>query len=206
MITKNKKNKVGRSGFFSKLFVGSLFLMSCMSGFAKDFPIDKSASTLEWEAKKVTGQHTGTISFSEGSLNVEKKKIAGGKFTVDMTTIVNNDGSGLNERLVGHLKSEDFFSVEKFPQSTLVVTKVENTAGNTYHFTADLTIKGITNPIEFDAEVSEASGVLTATGVMKVNRVKYDIKFRSASFFSDLGDKMIYDDFTLKFKLITSIK
>jgi polyisoprenoid-binding protein YceI len=206
MITKNNINEVGRSGFVSKLVISSLFLMSCMTGFAKDFPIDKSASTLEWEAKKVTGQHNGTVSFSEGTLNVEKKKITGGKFTVDMTTIVNTDGGGPNERLVGHLKSDDFFGVEKFPQSTLVVTKAESKAGNTYHFTADLTIKGITKPVEFDAEVSEASGVLTATGVMTVNRAKYDIKFRSASFFSDLGDKMIYDDFSLKFKLVTSIK
>lgn len=163
-------------------------------------------STLEWEAKKVTGQHTGTVSFSDGSLNVEKKKITGGKFTVDMTTIVNTDGGAPNERLIGHLKSDDFFGVEKFPQSTLVVTKAESKGGSSYHFTADLTIKGITKSLEFDAEVSEASGVLTATGVMTVNRAKYDIKFRSASFFSDLGDKMIYDDFTLKFKLVTPIK
>ncbi len=206
MITKNKDKKIGRFGFLSKLIVSSILLMTSLSVFSKDFPIDKSSSTLEWEAKKVTGQHNGTISFSEGSLSVEKMKITGGKFTVDMTTIVNTDAGGLNEKLIGHLKSEDFFSVEKFPQSMLVVTKAEKKAGNTYHFTADLTIKGITKPVEFDSEVRVDSGLLIATGVMTVNRAKYDIKFRSASFFSDLGDKMIYDDFSLKFKLVAAIK
>ena len=89
MISKNYNKAAGRTGFITKLFVSSLFIMSCISGFSKDFPIDKTASTLEWEAKKVTGQHTGTITISEGILSVEKKKIKGGKFTVDMTTIVN---------------------------------------------------------------------------------------------------------------------
>ena len=71
-------------------------------------------------------------------------------------------------------------------------------------FTADLTIKGITAPVEFDAEVNDQSGQLTATGVMTVNRTKYGIKYGSGSFFEGLGDKVIYDDFTLKFKLVAA--
>jgi polyisoprenoid-binding protein YceI len=104
--------------------------------------------------------------------------------------------------LIGHLKSDDFFSVAKFPLASLEVKSVTAKSGNLYHFTADLTIKGITAPIEFDAEVNMTSDQVTATGTMVVNRTKYDIKYRSGSFFSDLGDKMIYDDFTLKFKLV----
>ena len=202
--TSNNKTN-GRWKFASRFILSSLFVTFCLTGFSKDYSIDKSASSLQWLAKKVTGQHSGTVAFADGILDIKNNKINGGKITVDMTTIVNTDG-GPNDRLIGHLKSDDFFGVEKFPQSVLVVKKVEGKSGNTFHFTADLTIKGITSPVEFDAEVTEASGVLTATGVLTVNRAKFDIKYRSASFFSDLGDKMIYDDFTLTFKIVTLVK
>ena len=125
-----------------------------------------------------------------------------------MNTIVNTDltDAGYNQKLIGHLKSDDFFGVAKYPQSTLEVKKVDFKSGNVYHFTADLTIKGITSPVEFDAEVIETSGQLTATGVLTVNRTKFGIKYGSGSFFEGLGDKMIYDDFTLSFKLVAANK
>lgn len=201
LILENKQSK-GFSSNLSKVLLGFAFLIFSLSGFAKDYSVIPASGTLEWEAKKVTGQHVGTIAFGEGSLQVEKKKITGGKVAVDMNSLVNTDGSGPNKNLIGHLKSDDFFSVAKFPQATLEVKNVTPKSGNLYHFTADLTIKGITAPVEFDAEVNLTSDQLTATGTMVVNRTKYDIKYRSGSFFSDLGDKMIYDDFTLKFKLV----
>lgn len=203
----NKNQSVNRSFTISRILLSAVTLIFISNlGFAKDFQVNASSSTLEWEAKKVTGQHSGTISFGEGILQVDKKKISGGKIAVDMNTLINTDGNGVNKNLVGHLKSDDFFSVEKFPQASLEVKKVEAKSGDLYHFTADLTIKGITAPVEFDAEVILSSGQLTATGIITVNRTKYDIKYRSASFFSDLGDKMIYDDFTLKFKLVAATK
>jgi len=198
----NKKQSEGLSVNIVKIILSTAFLIFSISVFAKDYSINAASSTLEWEAKKVTGQHSGTISFGEGALQVEKKKITGGKITVDMNSLVNTDGSGPNKNLISHLKSDDFFSVAKFPQATLEVKSVTSKSDNLYHFTADLTIKGITAPIEFDAEVNMTSDQVTATGTMVVNRTRYDIKYRSGSFFSDLGDKMIYDDFTLKFKLI----
>jgi polyisoprenoid-binding protein YceI len=201
LILENKQGK----GFYSnlsKVLLSFAFLIFSLSGFAKDYSVIPASGTLEWEAKKVTGQHVGTIAFGEGTLQVDKKKITGGKVAVDMNSLVNTDGNGPNKNLIGHLKSDDFFSVAKFPQATLEVKNVTAKSGNLYHFTADLTIKGITAPVEFDAEVNLTSDQLTATGTMVVNRTKYDIKYRSASFFSDLGDKMIYDDFTLKFKLV----
>jgi polyisoprenoid-binding protein YceI len=206
-IYSNKNQSVIRSFAISRILLSAITLIFISNiGFAKDFQVNASSSTLEWEAKKVTGQHSGTISFGEGILQVDKKKISGAKIAVDMNTLINTDGNGVNKNLVGHLKSDDFFSVEKFPQASLEVKKVEAKSGDLYHFTADLTIKGITAPVEFDAEVILGSGQLTATGIITVNRTKYDIKYRSASFFSDLGDKMIYDDFTLKFKLVATSK
>jgi polyisoprenoid-binding protein YceI len=207
-VSKNIKATTGLSGVISRLFILSFFVISSLSVFSKDYSVDTKASTLEWTAKKVTGQHTGTIAFGESTLNVEKQKITGGKLTVDMNTIVNTDltDAGYNQKLIGHLKSDDFFGVAKFPQSTLEVKKVVAKGEKLYHFNADLTIKGITSPVEFDAEVNEISGQLTATGLLTVNRTKFGIKYGSGSFFEGLGDKMIYDDFTLKFKLVAASK
>ncbi len=194
----------GISGVVSKFILSSFLLTFCLAAFSKDYKVDSNASSIEWLAKKVTGQHSGTISFGAGSLTVEKKKITGGKVSVDMATLADKDlgDSPMKGKLEGHLKSDDFFGVEKFPQSTLELKKVEAKQGNQYHFTGDLTIKGVTNPVEFDAEVNEASGQVTATGEMVVNRAKYGIKYGSGSFFEGLGDKLIYDDFSLKFKLV----
>lgn len=207
-LSKNKKQFSVSTGSIAKLSLSILFVGLSYFGFSKNYQVNTTTSTIEWEAKKVTGQHVGTIAFAEGSLQVEKKKIVGGKLTVDMNTIVNTDlaDAGYNQKLIGHLKSDDFFCVAKFPQSTLEVKAVAPKSGNSFHFTADLTIKGVTAPVEFDAEVSEASGEITANGTIVVNRTKYGIKYGSGSFFQGLGDKMIYDDFTLKFKLVATTK
>lgn len=202
-LSNNKKN-TGLSGMAYKIILSIFILLPGFSLFSKEYHVSSAASTLEWQAKKVTGQHVGTIAFGDGTLNVERKKITGGKLAVEMNTIVDTDltDNGYNQKLIGHLKSDDFFGVAKFPQATLEIKKVEPKSGDLYHFASDLTIKGITAPVEFDAEVNDLSGQLTATGTMTVNRTKYGIKYGSGSFFEGLGDKMIYDDFTLKFKLV----
>ena len=206
-LTKDK-NGIGRSGIVSKILFSAVLALFGFSGFAKEIKVNTASSSLGWEAKKVTGQHVGTINIADASLTIEHKKITGGKVSVDMNTIVDTDltDSGYNQKLIGHLKSDDFFGVAKFPQSSLVVKSVTSKADNVYHFTADLTIKGITSPVEFDAESSDSAGQLTVTGTIVVNRTKYGIKYGSGSFFQGLGDKMIYDDFTLKFKLVATTK
>jgi len=204
----NNKNRIGRSGIVSKILFSSVLTLFGFSGFAKEYKVNTASSSLGWEAKKVTGQHVGTINIADASLTIEHKKITGGKVTVDMNTIVDTDltDSGYNQKLIGHLKSDDFFGVAKFPQSTLEVKSVSPKTDNIYHFAADLTIKGITSPVEFDAEASDSAGQVTVTGTIVVNRTKYGIKYGSGSFFQGLGDKMIYDDFTLKFKLVATTK
>lgn len=175
---------------------------------AADFTIDKAASKVKWEAKKVTGQHNGTINLAEGVVAVNKNQISGGTFVIDMKTIVNTDltDAEWNKKLIGHLQSDDFFGVEKFPTSRLEVTKVAKISGDDYHFVANLTIKGINNPVEFDAKVNVNGSQLTAAGVITVNRTKYDIRYGSKSFFPSIGDKMIYDDFTLAFEVVAQKK
>lgn len=171
--------------------------------FAQSYQVDTNASTIKWTGKKVAGSHHGTINFKEGNLEIKNNQLTGGNLVVDMTSMKVLDLTDLewNKKLLGHLHSDDFFSVEKYPVSRLVIKKVESKGGNLYHVTGDLTIKGITKPVEFDSNISINGNKLEATGTMPVDRTKYGIKYGSGSFFSNLGDKMIDDVFTLEFSL-----
>lgn len=160
--------------------------------------IDTDNSSIHWVGKKITGQHDGTLDFSGGSLTFDKKKLTGGSFTVDMTTISATDVEGkTKEKLDGHLKADDFFGVEKFPTSKLVFTKVTDKGKGVYAVTADMTIKGITNAVSFEMTVKENS----ATTKFNVDRTKFDIKYGSKSFFEGIGDRAINDEFELEVKL-----
>ena len=160
--------------------------------------INVEKSTINWNAKKVTGEHSGTVNFQDGSLTLKEGKVVGGSFTVNMTTLVTTDLSGeWKTKLEGHLNSEDFFSTAKFKTSTLIFKKVVSKGNDVYAVTADMTIKGITNPITFDLAVKGN----TATTKLKIDRTKYNIKYGSKSFFESIGDKAINDDFDLTVNL-----
>jgi len=157
--------------------------------------IDVKSSTIKWVGKKVTGEHSGTVNFKDGAVIFKGKKLAGGSFTVDMTSLNATDLSGeYQEKLNGHLKADDFFGTDKYPTAKLVFKKIGTTkTANVYAVTADLTIKGITKPVTFNLTVNDNS----ATTAFKVDRTKYDIKYNSGNFFENLGDKTINDDFEL---------
>ena len=122
------------------------------------------------------------------------QKLTGGEFVVDMTSLVTTDDLGdMKAKLEGHLKSDDFFSVQNHPTAKLVFTKAESFNDNSYTVTGNLTIKGITKPITLVVSVFTDKATATA----KIDRTKYDIKFRSGNFFENLGDKTIYDEFDL---------
>lgn len=158
----------------------------------KEVNVDKS--TVTWKGYKVTGSHEGTIALKSGYLMMDGKKLTGGKFIVDMPTLTVTDLEGDSKgKLEGHLKSDDFFGVNNHETSELVFTSVEPFNKNSYTVNGDLTIKGITKPITLVVSIFEGK----ATATMKVDRTKYDIKYGSGSFFDDLGDKTIYDEFDL---------
>jgi polyisoprenoid-binding protein YceI len=169
-------------------------VLSTVSISAQTKKIDAAKSSINWLAKKVGGQHVGTVNLKDGALVFKGKKLVGGTFTTDMNSITATDLTGeYLGKLNGHLKSEDFFSTEKFPAATLVFKKIGAKAKNVYTVTADLTIKGITKPVTFDITTTANS----ATTKFNVDRTKYDIKYNSASIFSAIGDKAIDDNFEL---------
>lgn len=169
------------------------------------YKVDATASKATWEGSKLVGKHDGELKVKSGELTVDKGALTGGNVEIDMISLTNKDitDAGMNAKLVGHLKSDDFFSVEKHPVSSLKITKVEKKAGKTM-ITGDLTIKGITNPVTFPAEVKVEKNSVKAKGEMKVDRTIYDIKFRSVKFFSDIGDKVIHDEFKVGFDISAS--
>ena len=151
-------------------------------------------SKVIWKGYKVTGSHEGTIALQSGILTFEGDKLVGGEFVIDMTTITNTDLDGDNKgKLEGHLKSDDFFGVTTFPTATLVFKDVKSTGKNSYAVTGDLTIKGIKNPVSFDISVYGSK----ATASVKIDRTKFDVRYGSTSFFDNLKDKAIYDEFDL---------
>ena len=174
----------------------------------RTFAVETTASEINWNAKKVTGEHYGKISLKSGQLEVNKNRVTGGTFVIDMGAITVEDikDAGSNGKLVGHLKSDDFFSVDKHPTATFVITEAtpitKAAAGQpNYNVKGNLTIKGITNPVNFPATITVKDGVATAKADVTVDRTKYDIRYRSNNFFENLGDKAIYDEFTVSFNV-----
>jgi len=158
------------------------------------FSVVSTQSNIDWVGKKVTGAHNGTIAVKDGELVLKDGKLTGGKFIIDTTSIKILDitDPATNAQFAGHLASDDFFSIEKYPEASLEITSV---SGN--HVEGNLTIKGITHPVAFDAAVNVNGSTLTATSKLVIDRTKYEMKFRSGNFFKDLGDNLIYNDFEL---------
>ncbi|RMF26905.1 MAG: YceI family protein [Bacteroidetes bacterium] len=168
------------------------------------YTVSTDQSVIVWKGYKVTGEHTGTINLKSGTLEFEDGRLVGGRFEIDMTSIQDTDLSGKwKTKLENHLKSDDFFGVEQFPVSTFVIKKVapKGTPGD-YKIVGDLTIKGITKEIKFYAHVEEAGGQVNATAKITVDRTEFNVRYGSGSFFDNLGDKTIYDEFDLEVTLV----
>lgn len=169
---------------------------------------DPKASVVKWQGKKVTGEHTGTVKLKQGDVTMNGTELVGGEFVLDMASIENTDITDAknNQKLVGHLKSDDFFSVEKFPTSLLKIKEaksVQGLTGPTYEVTGDLTIKGKAHEIKFPAMIETKNGKTTATANITLDRTKWDVRYGSGKFFKGLGDKAIYDNFVLDVALAT---
>lgn len=192
-----------------KILTSILVLLATSWSFMTFVPpvtVSKTESSVTWHASKVTGSHFGKVPISDAKLDYTNGKITGGSFEMDMSNLTVEDitDAGSNQKLTGHLKSDDFFSVAKFPKAMMKITNVKTTDGKTYEITANLTIKGVTTPVTFPATLAMANGKMVTTAEIKFDRTKYDIKYRSGSYFEDLADKLIYDEVKLDVKLVAT--
>jgi len=183
-----------------KLVILFAIALIAFSALAQDVTVNISKSELKWTGKKVTGEHWGFIKLKNATLTIENDIISSGEFNIDMNSINCKDleDAEWNGKLVGHLKSDDFFSVEKFPVATLIILKSKAFKNGEAEVKGNLTIKGITHPTLF--KVRKSDNGYTAT--ISVDRTKYNVKYGSGKFFDNLGDNMIYDEFTLEVKII----
>ena len=165
------------------------------------YNIETVQSQITWTGREVsTSYHYGTLDFVSGNFEISNGAIVNGEFIVDMTSINNQDMEGDRKaRLEGHLKSDDFFSVESYPTAAISINSSELISDGKWNVSADLSIKGFTHPVNFEMISSEDGW----SANLVFDRSKYDVRFRSGSFFENLGDKLIYDDIELSINLIT---
>lgn len=170
-----------------------------------NYTVSLKQSKVEWVGKKVTGQHNGTVDVKSGSLEIKNGMLKGGEFVIDMTSLTATDLEGeYQQKLNGHLKSADFFGVENYPEAKFVITDVkENGKNGRFTVTGNMTIKETTKPINFDAQLVDSGNGIVAVADIVIDRSEFDVRYGSGSFFDNLGDKTIYDDFTLSVNLVT---
>jgi len=173
---------------------------------AISYPLDLNNSKLFWLAKKVTGQHNGTVNIISGDLLVNKNTITGGKFEIDLSSITVSDltDQEMNVKLTKHLKSVDFFNVDSFPTATFVITSIKADSNNHNRFVinGNLTIKSITNNISFPVDVITGDDMINAKATIRIDRTLWNIRYKSNKFFPNLGDKMIYDEFEVSIDIL----
>jgi polyisoprenoid-binding protein YceI len=178
-------------------------VMLTLTGFiskAQPMSIDVKKSNIKWIGKKIGGQHEGTIQFRSGELEWEGNQIKDGSFVVDMHSIACTDltNETYNGKLVGHLKSDDFFGVEKHPLATLTVSNSGPFIDGAAKVNGQMTIKGKMQFISFDLKKNRSG----YTARLELDRSLYDVRYGSKSFFDSLGDKAIDDIFILEVQLV----
>jgi polyisoprenoid-binding protein YceI len=180
--------------FLSILFV-SLFSMVI----SQNKNVDLRKSEITWTGSKVTGTHYGNVSLKDAKLEFDNGKLKSGFFTIDMTSLTVTDIKGASaDKLLAHLKSDDFFSVSTYNEATLELIQVAHVKDFDYVIVGNLTIKGITKMVKFEAVIKDNS----ASATVVVDRTEYGIKYGSGSFFDNLGDKAINNNFNLQVNLV----
>jgi polyisoprenoid-binding protein YceI len=174
------------------------------------YQLNSENSKINWKGTKPGGEHYGYIDVIKGSINMDGETISGGTFTIDMNSIVNEDltNENFNDRLVGHLKSEDFFHTEVHPNAYFSITSVAVQHSATDDFTAnrlvtgDLTIKGIKKEISFPAYIEVGDdGVSAKTGEIVLDRTEWNVNYQSKKIFSNLADNFIHDEMIVSLNL-----
>jgi polyisoprenoid-binding protein YceI len=187
---------------------GVAFSVTAVAEGEKKVEISASESSITWVGRKVTGSHSGTVPLKSGEVLVEGDSIKSGKFGIDLSGVAVTDITDAknNAKLVGHLKSPDFFAADLFPTVEFTIDSATPLAkplasGENTTIKGTLAIKGISKPVEFPAQVGVKDGIAQARGKAKLDRTQWDIRYGSGKFFQGLGDKLIYDEFEVDFNI-----
>lgn len=177
----------------------------------KKYQVDLKQSILKWKGKKLVGySHDGILKLSKAELVLKGSTVKKGFVEIDMHSLIDHQAmkNPKEADLTDHLKSEDFFHVEKYPTSTIKITGAQPIKNNpdagdrNYILTGNLTIKGITKKIGFPASIVAKGGLLEMKATIVFDRSKWNIRYGSGSFFDNLGDEMISDDIEVEVLII----
>ena len=176
-----------------------IFLFSCAIGFSQQ-KVDVSASSIKWTGSQISGKtHYGSLKFKTGNITIKDNIVESGVFVVDMTSLSVDDLEGRGKKsLEGHLNSDDFFSVESFPTSSLTINSGKKTGPSSYDISGTLTIKGVSQEVNFSLNLGENN---SANANLVFDRSKFNVRYGSGSFFENLGDRLILDDIKLDVSL-----
>jgi polyisoprenoid-binding protein YceI len=201
-------NKVNVFASVVAFGVGLVISASAAADATTKVEISPSESSISWVGRKLTGSHAGTVPIKAGEVVLNGETIASGSFGIDLAGVKVTDipDSKNNSKLVGHLKSPDFFAAELFPTAQFTIDSAVPMAkplptGENTTIKGTLSIKGIAKQVEFPAQVAIKDGVAEARGKAKLDRTQWDIRYGSGKFFQGLGDKLIYDEFEVDFAL-----
>jgi polyisoprenoid-binding protein YceI/rhodanese-related sulfurtransferase len=173
------------------------------------YQIDRERSLVTWTGRNLGGRHTGNLAISGGELTIEGGQLVGGRIGIDMKSLSNTDLEQADYRtmLISHLLSEDFFEVSRYPGAEAVLKGwrpiPEATPGRpNYQIDADLTIKGITHPVQFNALIAPQPDCIKAQATLEIDRTAWNITYGSGRLFEKLGMHLVNDMITLDFFLV----
>jgi polyisoprenoid-binding protein YceI len=187
--TGNSRNKASASS------------LSLHAGDERYIKIDTKQSVVAWKGSGVHGGHTGYVYISKGELMIENGQLMGGAVEVDMSTIEGDDHRSDNN-LIKHLKDADFFDVEKFPFSTMAISKVASINAEEKEITGNLTIKGITHPVTFPVKMEMEDGIVKTSGKLVIDRTLWDVRYMSGRFFDHLKNQAIADSIEFQIYMV----
>lgn len=172
------------------------------------YKVDDINSKLVWKGKQLSSkEHDGTLNLNGGIVTIDESGNISGQIKIDMQSINTTNLEGAwKDKLDGHLKSPDFFSVSNFPNALIKFSGNQNMSNNgEINFEGNLTIKEITHPTKFSAKLNQIGDKVFATGLVSFDRSKYDVRYGSGKFFENLGDKLIYDEITVNVSIVAKM-
>lgn len=182
--------------FISLLFTNANIAQNTLEYATTEHHLDSNNSRIHWKGYYLfkMSQHEGTVYFENGFLTTVNGDITGGSFSIDMTSITNPEYESSGNGPIEHLKDPDFFHVKKYPKASLEITSVEYyKESNDHRFLANLTIKGITKPIEFYAKVD--GDKKTVKTQFKIDRTRWGITYNNEMKDHTISDGVEFDVF-----------
>ena len=174
--------------------------------------LDLGESGVEWLGRNLLNKHGGSLALKSGYLDFDGTTITGGEVVLSMHQIHCADlaGTPLHDVLIAHLRSDDFFDTERFPEARVVLRSVQfdpNAApgGQNLNVEADLTLKGVTAPVSFTASAGlDADGRPAAQASFAIDRTQWGVLYGSGKFFHRLAGHLVNDLIEIQLRLVAT--